>query len=174
MSTPKSGNFGFPHSEDADYALRLRQHDRLFALLAIAAGLIFLQGYMIAPLIPRLAEIFQVSAQEIGFIVPAYMLSYALAALFYGVLSDRFGRWPVIQTSMVVFIACTALTATAQTAAQMSFWRLLTGLGASGVIPLTFALIGDMFPYNQRGPSSASFLPPWKAAWRLVLLEGLS
>lgn len=151
MSTPKSGNFGFPHSEDADYALRLRQHDRLFALLAIAAGLIFLQGYMIAPLIPRLAEIFQVSAQEIGFIVPAYMLSYALAALFYGVLSDRFGRWPVIQTSMVVFIACTALTATAQTAAQMSFWRLLTGLGASGVIPLTFALIGDMFPYNQRG-----------------------
>lgn len=106
---------------------------------------------MIAPLIPRLAEIFDVSAQEIGFIVPAYMLAYALAALFYGILSDRFGRWPVIQISIIVFITCTALTATAQTAAQMTFWRLLTGLGASGVIPLTFALIGDMFPYNQRG-----------------------
>ncbi|MBE9204850.1 MFS transporter [Synechocystis salina LEGE 06099] len=151
MSEPKPSKFDFSHLEEADYTLRMRQHDRLFGLLAIAAGLIFLQGYMIAPLIPRLAEIFNVSAREMGFIVPAYMLAYALAALFYGILSDRFGRWPVIQISIVVFIACTALTATAQTAAQMTFWRLLTGLGASGVIPLTFALIGDMFPYNQRG-----------------------
>ena len=30
-------------------------------------------------------------------------------------------------------------------------WRVLTGIGASGVIPLTFALIGDLFPFNQRG-----------------------
>ncbi|MGG6242168.1 MFS transporter [Nodosilinea sp. AN01ver1] len=151
MAKHNSGNPGFPHWEEADPALRLRQHNRLFALLAIAAGLVFLQGYMIAPLIPRLAEIFDVSAQEIGFIVPAYMLSYAVAALFYGILSDRFGRWPLIRISLIIFIVCTALTATAQTAGQMSFWRLLTGLGASGVIPLTFALIGDLFPYNQRG-----------------------
>ncbi|MBD2233430.1 MFS transporter [Phormidium tenue] len=151
MTTPNSGMPDFPHWEEADPSLRLRQHNRLFGLLAIAAGLVFLQGYMIAPLIPRLAEIFDVSAQEIGFIVPAYMLSYALAALFYGILSDRFGRWPLIRISLIIFIVCTALTATAQTAGQMSFWRLLTGLGASGVIPLTFALIGDLFPYNQRG-----------------------
>ncbi|PSN14039.1 MFS transporter [filamentous cyanobacterium CCT1] len=151
MAKHNSGNSGFPHWEEADPSLRQRQHDRLFGLLAIAAGLVFLQGYMIAPLIPRLAEVFGVSAQEIGFIVPAYMLSYAVAALFYGILSDRFGRWPVIRVSMLIFIACTALTTTAQTAGQMSFWRLLTGLGASGVIPLTFALIGDLFPYNRRG-----------------------
>lgn len=144
-------NPDFLHWEDADPALRMRQHNRLFGWLAIAAGLIFLQGYMIAPLIPRLAEIFAVSAQEIGFVVPAYMLAYALGALFYGVLSDRFGRWPMIRLSLLIFIVCTALTTTAQTAAQMSFWRLLTGLGASGVIPLTFALIGDLFPYAQRG-----------------------
>ncbi|MBG1241709.1 MFS transporter [Nostoc sp. NZL] len=140
-----------PHAEAADRTIRFKQHQRLFALLAIAAGLIFLQGYMIAPLIPRLAEVFNVPVQEIGFIVPAYMLSYALMALFYGVLSDRFGRWPVIRISLAIFVICTALTATAQTASQMAAWRLLTGLGASGVIPLTFALIGDLFPFEQRG-----------------------
>ncbi|MGI0483783.1 MFS transporter [Pantanalinema rosaneae CENA516] len=139
------------HTESADRAIRLKQHKQLFSLLSIAAGLIFLQGYMIAPLIPRLAEVFNVPVQEIGFIVPAYMLSYALMALFYGVLSDRFGRWSIIRISLVVFVICTALTATAQTAAQMAMWRLLTGLGASGVIPLTFALIGDLFPFDQRG-----------------------
>lgn len=106
---------------------------------------------MIAPLIPRLADIFNVSVQEIGFIVPAYMLAYALMALFYGILSDRFGRWSIIRFSLIIFIVCTGLTATAQTASQMATWRLLTGLGASGVIPLTFALIGDLFPFDQRG-----------------------
>ncbi len=150
---PKSKEFfnHLPHTESADLAIRLKQHKDLFLLLSIAAGLIFLQGYMIAPLIPRLAEVFNVPVQEIGFIVPAYMLSYALMALFFGLLSDRFGRWSIIRISLAVFVICTALTATAQTASQMATWRLLTGIGASGVIPLTFALIGDLFPFNQRG-----------------------
>ncbi len=140
-----------PHTEAADRTIRLKQHKNLFTLLAIAAGLIFLQGYMIAPLIPRLAEVFNVPVQEIGFIVPTYMLSYALMALFYGVISDRFGRWPVIRLSLAIFVICTALTATAQTSSQMAMWRLLTGIGSSGVIPLTFALIADLFPFEQRG-----------------------
>jgi predicted MFS family arabinose efflux permease len=151
MPTPRKHIEHLPHAEAADRAIRLKQHKRLFALLAIAAGLIFLQGYMIAPLIPRLAEVFNVPVQEIGSIVPAYMLSYALMALFYGLLSDRFGRWPIIRISLAIFAICTALTATAQTASQMTAWRLLTGIGASGVIPLTFALIGDLFPFEQRG-----------------------
>ena len=52
---------------------------------------IFFQCYMVAPLIPRLSEVFEIPAQEIALIVPAYMLFYALTALFYGLLSDRFG-----------------------------------------------------------------------------------
>lgn len=139
------------HVEEIDLKRRLQKHKHLLWLLSVAAGLIFLQGYMIAPLIPHLSEVFQVSEQEIGLIVPVYMLAYALAALFYGLISDRFGRWPVMRASLLIFILFTALTATAQSATQMIIWRLLTGLGASGVIPLTFALIGDLFPFNQRG-----------------------
>ena len=95
-----------PHAELADPSLRMQQHQRLFALLATAAGLIFLQGYMVAPLLPRLAEVFDLPVQEIGFMVPTYMLAYAVMALFYGILSDRFGRWPIIRTSLLAFVAC--------------------------------------------------------------------
>lgn len=144
-------SFNHLHTEPADSAIRLKQHKDLFSWLSIAAGLIFLQGYMIAPLIPRLAEVFNVPVQEMGFIVPAYMLSYALMALFFGLLSDRFGRWSIIRISLALFVIFTALTATAQNASQMATWRLLTGIGASGVIPLTFALVGDLFPFDQRG-----------------------
>ncbi|MHC5748748.1 MAG: MFS transporter, partial [Nostoc sp.] len=43
------------------------------------------------------------------------------------------------------------LSATAQTATQLIGWRLLTGLSASGTIPQILTLIGELYPYAQRG-----------------------
>lgn len=128
-----------------------QRREPLLWILCAAAALIFFQGYMIAPLIPRLAEVFQVPEQRIGLIVPAYMIAYGISTLIYGLLSDRLGRGRVIRVSLLAFIILTALTATAQSADQMVGWRLLTGLGASGVVPMSLALVGDLYPQNQRG-----------------------
>lgn len=53
--------------------------------------------------------------------------------------------------SLSAFILLTILTGFAQSAEQLTIVRLLTGLGASGVVPLALALIGDLFPYRERG-----------------------
>jgi multidrug resistance protein len=106
---------------------------------------------MIAPLIPKLATIFNVSEQRIGLIVPAYMLAYGVSVLFYGLLSDKFGRKRILQISLLAFIVLTAITALVQSASQLILLRLLTGLGASGVVPMSLALVGDMFKPSERG-----------------------
>lgn len=128
-----------------------RQGEHLVRLLAAATFLIFFQAYMIAPLIPTLASVFHASAQAIGIAVPAYMIPYGAATLFYGILSDRVGRRPIILGSLALFSLLTLLTAVAQSVGQLIFWRLLTGIGASGVVPIGLALIGDLFPYEKRG-----------------------
>lgn len=128
-----------------------KQRERLLWALSAATFLIFFQAYMVAPLIPHLARLFAVSEEKIGLIVPAYLFPYGLSTLFYGLLSDRLGRRRIMFASLLAFILLTALTATSQSAAQMTFWRLLTGLGASGVVPLALALIGDLFPFEKRG-----------------------
>lgn len=127
------------------------QHEGLIQTLAAATFLIFFQAYMVAPLIPRLSHSFRVSEQFIGLMVPAYMIPYGLSTLFYGLLSDRLGRRRIMLDSLVAFILLTLITATARSAPQILWWRLLTGLGASGMVPLALALIGDLFPYEQRG-----------------------
>ena len=132
-------------------SIRPDDRERLLRLLAAATFLIFFQAYMVAPLIPRLAAVFQVSAQTIGLIVPAYMIPYGASILFYGLLSDRIGRRRIILASFVAFVVLTAATATARSASQLIFWRLLTGLGASGVVPLALALVGALFPFEERG-----------------------
>ncbi len=79
------------------------------------------------------------------------MIPYGLSTLFYGLLSDRLGRRRIMIGSLAAFILLTLITATSRSAPQMLAWRLLTGLGASGVVPLALALIGDLYPYEQRG-----------------------
>jgi len=130
---------------------RQDQQEGLLRVLSAATFLIFFQAYMVAPLIPRLSAVFGVSPRTVGLVVPAYMIPYGVATLFYGLLSDRLGRRPIMFASLLAFVVFTALTATAQSASQMILWRLLTGLGASGVVPLALALMGDLFPYEQRG-----------------------
>lgn len=123
----------------------------LIKILAGATFLIFFQAYMVAPLIPSLALEFSVSNQIVGLVVPAYMIPYGLSTLFYGLLSDRIGRRRIMLASLIAFIVLTALTATAQSSSQMIFWRFLTGVGASGVVPLGLALIGQNYPFEKRG-----------------------
>jgi predicted MFS family arabinose efflux permease len=127
------------------------ERERLLRVLSLATFLIFFQAYMVAPLIPRLSGVFGVSSQFIGLMVPAYLIPYGVSTLFYGLISDRLGRRPIMFASLIAFVLLTALTATAQSAQAMISWRLLTGVGASGVVPLALALMGDLFPYEQRG-----------------------
>jgi len=66
-------------------------------------------------------------------------------------LADRLGVQRVMLASLAMFAVLTALTATATSVEQMVLWRVLTGLGASGVVPLALVLVAQLFPYEQRG-----------------------
>lgn len=120
-------------------------------VLAAATFIIFFQAFMVAPLIPRLATVFATTEHAAGLMVPAYLLPYGIATLFLGLLSDRIGLARVMYVSLAAFVLLTGLTATARSLEQLIVWRLLTGLGASGVVPLALVLVGRVFSYEQRG-----------------------
>ena len=125
--------------------------ERLLRVLSGATFLVFFQAFMVAPLLPRLARAFGVTPQEAGLTVPAYMIPYGVATLFYGLLSDRLGRRRIMLASLLAFGVLTVLTAAAQSVTQLILWRLVTGLGASGVVPLALAIVGQIYPYERRG-----------------------
>lgn len=135
---------GTPSSEETE-------RERLLRVLAAATFIIFFQAYMVAPIIPALSDTFGTSVERVGLIVPAYLIPYGIATLIYGILADRLGIHRVMFASLAAFAVLTGLTATAASIEQIALWRVLTGLGASGVVPLGLALVGRMFPYEQRG-----------------------
>lgn len=125
--------------------------ERLLWLLSAVTFFIFFQAYMVAPIIPRLSVILAEPIQSIGLIVPAYLVPYGVATLVYGFMADRVGLWRIIIGSLGAFAVLTALTATARSVEMLAFWRVLTGLGASGVVPLALVLVGRLYPYERRG-----------------------
>lgn len=128
-----------------------RQRERLLRMLAAATFIIFFQAYMVAPIIPALSNAFGTPVETVGLIVPAYLIPYGIATLGYGLLADRLGIHRVMFSSLAAFVALTMLTAMAQSIEQLALWRMVTGVGASGVVPLALALVGRLYPYEQRG-----------------------
>ncbi|WP_434782614.1 MFS transporter [Ferrovum myxofaciens] len=137
-----------------DSTLRTPDHnerERLLRMLSVATFIIFFQAYMVAPIIPALSNAFGTSVQTVGLVVPAYLIPYGIATLIFGLLADRLGVQRIMFASLTAFAALTALTATATSIEQIVLWRVLTGLGASGVVPLALVLVARLFPYEQRG-----------------------
>jgi len=139
--------FAQTHSE----AALADERSGLLRLLALTTFIVFFQGYMVAPIIPLLSKTLHTSEQFAGLIVPAYLIPYGISTLIYGVLADRIGIHRVMMASLVAFSVLSILTATAQTVEQLMMFRVATGIGASGVVPLALALVGRLYPFEQRG-----------------------
>ncbi|MET4036771.1 MULTISPECIES: MFS transporter [unclassified Bradyrhizobium] len=128
-----------------------RRRERLVRVIALATFVVFFQAYMVAPIIPVLSNAFGVSDEKIGLVVPAYLIPYGVSTLIYGAVADRIGIARVMFTSLLAFSALTMLTATARSYEELLLWRTITGVGASGIVPLGLALVGRLYPYGQRG-----------------------
>jgi predicted MFS family arabinose efflux permease len=127
------------------------KREAVLRVLSAAAFLIFFQAYLVAPLIPALSLEFHSSTAVLGMLVPAFMLPYGISTLFYGPLSDKIGRKPVIVTLLAMMVITIAGMATAHTVTQMLVWRLLGGITTGGIVPIALALLGDLFSYEERG-----------------------
>src|SRR5512144_1007333 len=80
-----------------------------------------------------------------SWVFSAYMLASTTTVPIFGKLSDIYGRRPIYAAAMVLFLAGSFLCGQAQSMPQLIAFRALQGLGAGGLMPLAFILIGDMF-----------------------------
>ena len=123
----------------------------LLIVLTSSAFFVFAQAFMLAPILPRLAQVFDTGVGVIGLSVPAYLIPYGVMTLLWGPLADRFGRRPVILLALALFTVLAVATATSSSVGWFIGWRVAAGLGTSGVVPVSLMLIGDLFAYQERG-----------------------
>ncbi|MDR7522814.1 MAG: MDR family MFS transporter [Armatimonadota bacterium] len=96
-----------------------------------------------------------------SWVFSAYMLAATATVPIFGKLSDLYGRRPVYLVAMGLFLAGSLLCGLAQSMAQLIAFRIVQGLGAGGVLPLAFVIVGALFSFEQRARIQGVFAGVW-------------
>jgi MFS family permease len=91
------------------------------------------------------------TAGQVGVAAAMYVAGACLGALFFGQLTDRFGRKKLFLITLGVYIAATVATAFAWTAWYFYLMRFLTGSGIGGEYAAINSAIDELIPARVRG-----------------------
>lgn len=99
-----------------------------------------------------------------AWVFTAYMMSSTVTVPIYGKLSDLFGRKPILQIGIILFLAGSFLAALSISMTQLIIFRALQGLGAGAIQPMGLTITGDIFKIQERARVTAVFGTVWGVA----------
>src|SRR3954451_9953808 len=91
------------------------------------------------------------SASQIGLAATLYVVGACVGALFFGHLTDRYGRKLLFMVTLGLYLVATVATAFAPTFLWFGICRFFTGAGAGGEYSATNSAIDELTPARVRG-----------------------
>ena len=112
---------------------------------------------VIAPTMPIYAETLGATGFWLGTIYAAFSLSRLIFMPIAGRLSDTRGRKGFILSGLMIYALASLGYIWSDSVIELTWVRLLHGIGSAMVIPITFAVIGDISPRGKEGRMMGNF-----------------
>ena len=96
-------------------------------------------------------------AEHVSWVVAAYLITSTVSTPLYGKISDLYGRKPVYQFAIGVFLLGSVVAGFSQSMVMLILARAIQGLGGGGLLSLAFTIIGDMVSPRDRGKYQGYF-----------------
>ena len=122
----------------------------VYAGFMVVMALAALDQSVVATALPRIVSDLGGMAY-LSWVVTAYVLTSTTVMPLYGKLSDQYGRKPLIYAAVLIFLLGSLLCALSSSMTQLICFRILQGVGAGGLVPLSQIIIGDLVPPRERG-----------------------
>src|ERR1700691_4222345 len=120
--------------------------------VVLAAAMMSTQAMAIGAMLPALptsVRVLNVGNDKHGqWIVTAYMVGLGLGQLFWGLMSDRFGRRPVLLGGLGLYVLAALLCGLAHSFHALLVWRAVHGLAAASVT-VTRSVVRDLYSGRQ-------------------------
>ena len=132
--------------------------NKIIMLLGLAGFMVMADNWVVSPILPAISQNLNIDISRAGLLITAYMIPFGIFQIIFGPLADRYGKKQVITSAMIIFTVATGLCALGSSLTSLSIYRALTGVFAASVMPISLALIGDMFPVNERQGAIGTFM----------------
>src|SRR5882757_6642182 len=92
-----------------------------------------------------------------GLLGDAFFVTYMISAPILGLLADRFSRWIIIGSAVILWSMASGASGLAATFAILFATRIFVGIGEGGYGPAAPTILADLFPIETRGRMMAVF-----------------
>jgi MFS family permease len=138
---------------DSGRGTKARKADPRWTLVAciLASSLSFVDGSVLNVALPAIREGYQADAQQVQWVVNAYLLPLSALLLLGGALGDHFGRRRLLVIGTTLFAVTSVICALAPSLPILLGARAAQGLGAALLLPNSLALLNAAFSGEKRG-----------------------
>ena len=121
-----------------------------FAVIVLAMLPAVLDQTILATALPTIAADLG-SVTDVSWVVTAYVIAAAATTPLWGKLGDRHGRTRLLEASLTLFLAASALCGLTQDVTELIVARSVQGAAAGGLMALAMAAVGDLVSPRERG-----------------------
>lgn len=147
-ATPTAPGGGEPHK---------RPPVALVVAVVLTAILEILDITIVNVAVPHMLGAFGATPDQITWVLTSYLVSAAIVMPLTGYLSARLGRRRLLQLSITGFVIASALCGMAWDLTSMVIFRLAQGICGAPLVPLSQAILLDVFPRSRHGFALALF-----------------
>ena len=122
-----------------------------------AIAINFLDRTTLAIATPHIMEEIHITTEEMGMLMSAFFLCYALLQIPAGFISDKFGQRKILGLSVFWWSIATGLTGLASGFKSFLLCRMVLGIGEAGAYPSNAAITRKWFPKSERATVGGLF-----------------
>jgi EmrB/QacA subfamily drug resistance transporter len=147
--------------------------------LALVCAAVFLGAVdltIVTAVLPKIMVDLSVSIDtelhRASWVITGYLLAYTISMTFTGRLSDLYGRRIAYLICLTIFTLGSVVVAVAPALEEVVLGRVVQALGAGALVPISMALVSDLFPPERRPAALGVIAAVDTAGWMVGHVYG--